>query len=922
MQAVLSKTHEALIGRDGELDLLRSFLDRAAIDGEALLLWGEPGVGKTALLDAATEAASSAGTRVLRAAGAEFETEVAFSGLNQLFLPLQHELEKLSDTQHSALSVALGFLDGQPAERLVVSTAALRLLRMAGAAEPMLMIVDDVQWLDRSSAAVLSFVVRRLAGSRLGFLVAARTAPESHFDHRGVPVLDVRRLDDAASADLVGARFPTLAPQVRRRVLAEAEGNPLALLELPAAMSDPQRNATVALPAVLPLDRRLQTLFASRISDLPARTRQALLLGALEGKADLGVLSATAEQLDLDDLAAAEHAGLIRVDEGSRRLDFRHPLIPAAVVELSTAGERRRAHRALAEALSDQPERRAWHLAEASVGPDEDVAGLLQQAARRILRRGDSVGAVAALLSAADLSPHGSDRARRLAEAAYVGAAVTGELSSVSRRLVDARRADPDGGESLGAAVAAAHLLLSGEGDVDTAHRLLVGAIETQAGAYDAEDQALTEALHALMIVCHYGGGRVELWAPFHSAMAQLQPRAPVVLALCSTLYADPARSTPAQLDRLDSVISRLHDEVDPARIVRVAMAASNMDRLTSCRLALWRVVDDGREGGAVASAISALLPLCFDDIQIGRWSDGLKLADEGLALCESYGYHMQAWLFRLGKAQIAARLGDNQATETLTAELLQWAEPRGILLVRPYARHARALAALGRGDYEEAYEQASAISPPGNFAPYVPLAMWAMMDLVEAAVHTGRRAEAAAHVAATHEANIADLSPRLALLAGGAAAIAATSHDANDLFDEVLAIPSVARWPFDVARVRLAYGEHLRRAGAIGASREELAAAFDAFENLGARPWATRAAGELRASGVDTQRPDELSPSSLTAQETEIATLAATGLTNKEIGQRLYLSHRTIGAHLYRIFPKLGIKSRAALADALRALQ
>jgi hypothetical protein len=266
------------------------------------------------------------------------------------------------------------------------------LLRLAAAAEPMLLIVDDLQWLDRSSAAVLSFVARRLTGCRLGFLVAARTAPDSYFDHTGVPVLEVGRLDDAASADLVGARFPTLAPQVRRRVLAAAEGNPLALLELPAAMSEPQRSATEALPAVLPLDRRLQTLFASRISDLPPRTRQALLLGALEG------LSATPEQLDLDDLAPAEHAGLVRVDEGLRRLDFRHPLIPAAVVELSTGGERRRAHQALADALSYQPERRAWHLAEASVGPDEDVAELLQQAAQRVLRRGDSVGAVAALL--------------------------------------------------------------------------------------------------------------------------------------------------------------------------------------------------------------------------------------------------------------------------------------------------------------------------------------------------------------------------------------------------------------------------------------------------------------------------------------------------------------------------------------------
>jgi DNA-binding CsgD family transcriptional regulator len=314
-------------------------------------------------------------------------------------------------------------------------------------------------------------------------------------------------------------------------------------------------------------------------------------------------------------------------------------------------------------------------------------------------------------------------------------------------------------------------------------------------------------------------------------------------------------------------------------------------------------------------------MALCFDDIQIGRWSDGLQLADEGLALCASHGYHLQAWLFQLFKAQVTARRGEDQTTRALTDQVLQWAEPRGILLARQYSRHTRALAALGRGDYEEAYEQASAISPPGTFAPYVPLALWVVMDLVEAAVHTGRRDEAAAHVAATHEAHIADLSPRLALLAGAAAAIATTERDATQLFEEALAIPRIDRWPFDLARVRLAYGEHLRRSGAISASRGQLAAAHDTFETLGARPWALRAAGELRASG-GTGRSGELGPSSLTAQDIEIATLAASGLTNKEIGERLFLSHRTVGAHLYRIFPKLGVKSRAALADALRPPQ
>jgi DNA-binding CsgD family transcriptional regulator len=913
---------ESLFGRRLELALIQSFLDGATVSGGALLLLGEPGVGKTALLNAAAEAAMAAETQVVRAAGVEFEADVGFSGLNQALFPISCELDQLSAPQRHALSVALGLCDGAAPDRLVVFTAALTLLRQAAATRPVLMIVDDIQWLDRSSATALGFVARRLDGSRVGLLAASRAGTESFFDLAGIPAYDLQPLDDENSARVVGARFPTLAPHVRRRVLSAAQGNPLALLELPAAMSDPQRSAAEALPSVLPVDRRLRTLFAARISELPARTRHALLLMALEGSADLRVLTAAPAYLDLDDLVPAEQVGLVHLDEGARRLDFRHPLIPAAVVELSTSAEQRLAHRALADALSDQPERRAWHLAEATIGSDEEVASLLEHAAHRVLRRGDAVGAVAALLRAADLSPQGANRAQRLAEAAHVGADVTGDLRNVSRWLVDARRADPERGGSLQAAAAAAYVLLNGEGDVDTAHRLLVGAIETQAAGYDADDHPLTEALHALLMVCYFGGSRPDLWAPFHEAVGRLRPRPPVILALCGKLFGDPARATLGELDQLDVLISGLYAEVDPGRIVRVGTAASFVDRVAGCREALWRVVEDGRRGGAVASAIRALMQLSFDDIQTGRWREAGQLADEALALCGSRGYRLQVWPFLLAKALVAARRGDDQTTQALTEQMIQWAGPRGLLLVRSHSCHARALAALGLGEFERAYEHAAAISPPGTLASHAPLALWAAMDLVEAAAHTERPAEAAAHAAAMREAGIAALSPRLALLTRGSAAIAAPKDRATELFEEALATPGVGQWPFDLARVRLAFGEHLRRTGAIAEARTQLAAALQAFESLGARPWASRAGNELQARGPAAPPAEGAASSSLTPQQLEIATLAATGLSNKEIGDRLYLSHRTVGAHLYRIYPKLGINSRAGLADALQLLQ
>ena len=420
-----------LVGRSDELALVSAFVERARTGGEALLLFGEPGAGKTVLLDSAAEAAAAADTWVLRAAGVEFEADLTYSGLHQVLLPLLGEFAQLSAVHRDALNVALGYGEGPPPHRLLVSTATLTVLRQAAAARPVLMIVDDLPWLDRASAGVLAFVARRLAGSRAGFLAASRPGQESFFERAGLAQHELGPLDEEAASGLVSSRFPELAPRVRQRVVAEAQGNPLALLELPAALSGAQRAAAEALPVVLPLSRRLQALFASRASALPAPARWLLLLAVLDGSGDLRLLQAAAGQQQIEDLAPAEQAGLVRVDDRTGRLVFRHPLTRSAIVELSTSGDRRRAHRALAAQLADQPERRAWHLGEAAVEPDEQIAGLLEETAQRILRRADAVGAVSALLRGAELSPARADRSRRLAQAAAVGAAFSLETDTV-----------------------------------------------------------------------------------------------------------------------------------------------------------------------------------------------------------------------------------------------------------------------------------------------------------------------------------------------------------------------------------------------------------------------------------------------------------------------------------------------------------
>ena len=908
---------EVLAGRGGELALIGAFIERACTGGDTLLLFGEPGAGKTALLDAAAGTASDAGTSVLRAAGVEFEADLAFSGLHQVLLPLLDEFGQLSAAHRDALNVALGYGEGPPPDRLLVSTATLTVLRQAAAANPVLMIVDDLPWLDRASAGVLGFVARRLAGNRVGFLAASRPEPESFFERAGLAQHELGPLDDQAASGLLGSRFPELAPRVIQRVLAEAHGNPLALLELPAALSGAQRAAAVALPVVLPLSRRLQGLFASRASALPAPARWLLLLAVLDGSGDLRTLQAAAGQQQIEDLAPAEQAGLVRVDDRTGRLVFRHPLTRSAIVELSTSGDRRRAHRALAAQLADQPERRAWHLGEAAVEPDEQVAGLLEEAAERLMRRADAVGAVSALLRAAELSPARADRSRRLAQASAVGAVFSLGTDTVSPLLSSVGEASPESATYLLTAVAAAFVLLNGDGDVITAHRLLTQAIEDQARPYRISDTGVFEAVSGLFLMCRLGG-RPELWMSFHAAMSGFAPDVPKDLYLLGQTCADPVRTAAGVLPLVDAAIAGLRSETDHLRILMISSTAHFTDRQPACREALWRVVREGRRGSGGAPLITALDHLGLDAWLAGQWDQAQELADEGLELSLAHGYPLLTWSFRYRQALIAAARGAYDGAHTLTDEMLRWAAPRRIGLAGLAAHHVRSVAALGRGDFEDAYQHATAISPAGVLASHVPLALWVLLDLIEAAVRTGRRTEAAAHVTAMRDAHIAAISPRLALLAAGSQAIAAPDRSAPGLFEEAVAIPGVDHFPFDLARMQLLYGERLRRARAMKESRPHLAAALEIFERLGARPWASRAAGELSATGQTQPRADQPARDSLTPQERQIALLAAAGLTNKEIGQRLFMSHRTVGAHLYQIFPKLGITTRAALRDAL----
>ena len=903
------------VGRDAEIDVLQSFIERATLNGEALLLIGDAGVGKTALLDVTARRAISLGVSVVRAAGAEFEADISFSALHQALLPLLDGIEGLRPLYRDALSVALGLGEGRPPDRLVVSGAALELVRRAGQEQPLLIVLDDVFWMDRSSADVLGFVARRLDGSHVGFLAALRARDRGLHAaslparaagrRRGGPprasaVPDPRSGDAPASAGRSGRQSARTA-----RAAGGAERAPAVLLPGVARAASARRPAERAV--------RIARRGVATRDTAPAPARRA---GRHRRPAALQRATADAE---LRDLAPAERSRLLHVDPETRRLVFRHPLTRSTVVELSTAHERREAHRALAGVRADDPARHAWHLAEASLQPDERVAEMLDATALQMLSRGDPVGATTALTRAAELSPIDTDRSRRLTKAAFVGVNMAGRLGDSEEIVAEALEAEPGPGASPQADVTAAFVLLNGDGDLDTVHRLLVRAIEAQGDELDATDEDVAAAVYLLLLVCGFAG-RADLWAPYFAILDRLRPGVPEDLLLASRTMPDPVRDAVAVLDRLEQLIAGLDDESDSWHLRKVTLAAVFIDRLGGCRQAIRRMVKRSRETGAWTLVVSALNFMCLDYFLTGEWDELEQQLAECLEICEQAGLRLYVPVLRYDRALVAAARGDDALARELADAITDWAEPRGAHLIAQFANHARGLAALGRGDFEAAYHHASAVCPPGEFAPYNHHALWVCMDLVEAAVRTDRHAQAAAHVAAMHRYGIARISPRIALLAGGSAGLAAR-HDEAALaaFEQALAIPGADRWPFDLARVRLAYGERLRRARSGRAAGAELRAAHDAFQRLGAMPWARRAAAELRATG---QAPAAASANGsaepLTPQEHEIASLAAAGLTNKQIGARLYLSHRTVSGHLYRIFPKLGITTRAALRDAL----
>jgi DNA-binding CsgD family transcriptional regulator len=651
------------------------------------------------------------------------------------------------------------------------------------------------------------------------------------------------------------------------------------------------------------LPRWLHHLYGSRIAALSDPVRAELLMGALAGVGTRPRDGGPKPRHRMRNVDEAVACGLLDAEPITGDVTFRHPLVRSSVVQMATPEQCRAAHRVLADVHRDDLERRAMHLAAACVAPDEEAARALEAAAHSAIRRGGALTAVGWLTRAAELSEDLVERARRLSYATFLSgyaARLGSELPPVPLT------SGPD------AAVNAIHQAFFEDGDVRSARRQLMAAIE---GLDGEPTEALTRAQVLLLAVSQYAADPA-LWNEAHQTLASLGDLVTEQTQIYSNTWSDVVLHGRGWAEPLERAAANLRDR-EPWDVTRLATAAYYLDIVSQYRPHLERVVDRELATGAVFSGILMLKVIMLDQMGSGDWDAAVRTGERALALEIEHGRHLLAHQTRGYLAQLAALRGEIARALELRAEIDAWARPRGIGLVTDLADSIAVTAALSAGDYEAAYRHAVDITAPGTFRPYCAPASRTLLDLIEAALHTGRTEQARRHALAARDAGFADLSPRLALTCYGALAMTAGSErEAGEMFARATSHPAAARFPFETARIQLAHAIRLRHARERTAAWALLTHAAETFERLGAAAWAERACAELRIIGA---APLVSTPyTSLTWQEQRIADLAASGLTNKEIGARLRLSPRTVSSHLYRIFPKLGVTTRAALRDAM----
>lgn len=828
-----------LVGRGNDLAVLDTVLVGDE-PGLGLLLRGGAGVGRTALLQTAAERARAQGRRTAWVTGARFESKMAWSGLHQLQYALRRDLARLPLAQRRLIGeVSDGAGD---ADRPAIAAAVLALLAEAAAESPIALFLDDVQWIDRASAELLTFAARLLRNLPGVVIMGSSTLAGTPLARCGLREHEVEPLTESAASRLLTVLHPGLCAPVRRRVLAEAEGNPLALRELPAALTDHQRSGAVPLPVHLPASPRLIERFRQQLLDLPANTRRLLVLFALDGAADLATVSRAAPGLDvIAVLAPAEGDELIELR--SDRMVFAHHMIRMLVVHLASSAERRSAHAALARVASTGSDARAWHLAETATGPDNAVACALADLGNRAAERGLLTAAATALGRAAELSARPAERSARRADAAHL-AWQSGWQQWSAALCEDLAAAD---GAAPGGTAMRAYFRSLRDGDLDTAHGWLLRSLE---------DRSATPVRHAVLLEMLYHvcflADQPRWWESFDALLWRGDPTGSTMVRLCRDITVGPgyAHGRLLSLLRMSSPA-----DLDMLSVVALGGVAVATDAATEFRRSVRGRVPAEVTGSRFVVRLFGIGLAVLDQYQTGNWDRAEALARRGAALAAADGLCTFGAIFDAQLALLAAVRGRGALAMKLAEDVLRWAVPRRIGLAENLARQARALAALGAGDHDQAYVCMSRITPAEVSSSTALTVPWMLLDLVDAAVSTGHLAQATAYVDAAWRSGLQHRSPRIALVIGGAAALVARGDRTGTVFREALALPGRGRWPFELARIRLAYGEWLRRNRDIAAARRELGESLETLERLGAEPWAARARHELLAASPQTGR-------------------------------------------------------------------
>jgi DNA-binding CsgD family transcriptional regulator len=901
-----------LVGRRRECEALDRLVGKIRVGQSAVLvLRGEPGVGKSALLDYVLAQAS--GCRVVQVDGVESEMELAFAGLHQLCAPMLDRLEDLPEPQRDTLRVAFGLRAGPSPERFLVGLAVLTLLSAAAAQRPLMCVVDDAQWLDQASVQALAFVARRALAEPVGLVFAVRE-PSDVPELVGLPELVVEGVGDAdARLLLASALRGRLDDRVRDRIIAESRGNPLALLEFPVGQSPAELAGGFGLPDPQPLVSRIEQTFLGRVRSLPSRTQRLLLTAAAEPTGDVALLWRAAERLGISAGAAtaAQDAALV---EFGTRVHFHHPLVRSAVYRAAPFSERQQVHRALAEVTDPEadPDRRAWHLAHAAIGPDEAVAAELERSAERARAKGGVTAAAAFLQRATELTPDPARRGVRALAAAQ--AKLDGGAPDAATELVATADLCPlTGLERARLDLLRGQIALAVNRGRD-APPLLLAAAERLAPLEPAlARETYLEALFAAMFAGRLDGVRRVAEAA-RAAPSAAQPPRPVDLLLdgLATRFTD---GYAVAVPRLRLALREFCREggssrQDDTRWLWLACfsAADLWDEEAPHQLAT-RAVRLTREAGALTALPLALNLRGIVHLYAGELATAEMLLAEANALTQVIGtaplsFHMM----------LAGWQGREARTQALTEATALEATARGSGLAITLTHFATAVLNNGLGRYEQALaaaRQACAYDDLGIFGR-------ALIELVEAGARSGRTELAADALRRLLERTRISGTQWALGIQARSQALLSDGPAAEGLYQEAIDRLGRTRSRAHLARAQLLYGEWLRRENRRLDAREQLRTAHDMLGRIGAEAFAERARRELLATGEAVHKPPAEQLSGLTPQEAQIARMARDGHTNPEIGAQLFLSPRTVEWHLRKVFTKLDITSRRELRKAL----